>query len=246
LLAVAFTLVYGVLVGSYFGVAPPDDSWLSRIAVIDLNNQGGMMMLSIAIGIIHLVWANLVMAWRQRGAATALRPLGWATAMVGAYLWGVGEMGGLAEQTGQVLGRVGQWLFIAGVAAVLLFASQRPLFTFRPMQWLGRMFDGVKDLMRASSAFGDVLSYLRLFALGMSSAMLAATFNSLARGASDNEGLGTLYALIILLCGHGLNLLMCVMSGVVHGLRLNCIEFFNWGLPEEGYLFRAFAKKARP
>ncbi len=246
LLVVVFSLVYGVLVGSYFGVSPTKSSWLGRMAVINLDNQGGMMMLSIAIGIVHLVWANLMMAWRQRGSATALRPLGWATAMVGGYLWGVGEMGGLAEETGQALGRMGQSLFLVGVAGVLLFASQRPLLTFHPWQWLGRLFDGVKDLTRASSAFGDVLSYLRLFALGMSSAMLAATFNSLALGVSDQEGPGTLFALIILVCGHGLNLLMCLMSGVVHGLRLNCIEFFNWGLPEEGYLFRAFAKKARP
>jgi V/A-type H+-transporting ATPase subunit I len=45
--------------------------------------------------------------------------------------------------------------------------------------------------------------------------------------------------------GHTLNLLLSIMSGVVHGLRLNCIEFFKWGLPDEGYLFKAFAKKAR-
>jgi V/A-type H+-transporting ATPase subunit I len=57
-------------------------------------------------------------------------------------------------------------------------------------------------------------------------------------------GIGLLFAALILLVGHGLNLALAVMGGVVHGLRLNCIEFFNWGLPDEGYPFRAFAKRA--
>ena len=50
-------------------------------------------------------------------------------------------------------------------------------------------------------------------------------------------------AIAILLLGHTLNLMLGIMGGVVHGLRLNCIEFFKWSLPEEGYSFTAFAKK---
>jgi V/A-type H+-transporting ATPase subunit I len=50
-------------------------------------------------------------------------------------------------------------------------------------------------------------------------------------------------ALIILVIGHSLNLLLAVASGFIHGLRLNVIEFLNWGLPEEGPLFRPFKKK---
>jgi len=56
-------------------------------------------------------------------------------------------------------------------------------------------------------------------------------------------GLGLLVALIILVIGHSLNLVLAVAGGFIHGLRLNVIEFFNWGLPEEGPLFRPFKKK---
>jgi V/A-type H+-transporting ATPase subunit I len=56
--------------------------------------------------------------------------------------------------------------------------------------------------------------------------------------------LGILLAILILVVGHGINVLLGIMGGVVHGLRLNCIEFFNWSLTEEGYPFRAFCKKA--
>ncbi len=108
-----------------------------------------------------------------------------------------------------------------------------------------RILDGISGLTGISGLFGDILSYLRLFALGLSSARLAETFNSLAQSAWDSAGLGVLFAIVILLLGHTLNLLLGIMSGVVHGMRLNCIEFFKWGLPEEGYLFKAFEKKAR-
>jgi len=106
-----------------------------------------------------------------------------------------------------------------------------------------KVFDGLKNLTRVTKIFGDILSYLRLFALGLASASLALTFNHLAADARQVEGLGLLYSLLIVFAGHTLNLLLSLMSAVVHGMRLNCIEFFNWGLTEEGFPFKAFAKK---
>jgi len=95
--------------------------------------------------------------------------------------------------------------------------------------------------------FGDLLSYLRLFALGLASASLAATFNGLAMDIhAANTGLGLLFAVLVLVFGHTVTFLLGVMSGVVHGLRLNFIEFFGWGLTEEGYPFKAFAKREAP
>jgi len=104
--------------------------------------------------------------------------------------------------------------------------------------------DGLRALTDVTKAFGDVLSYLRLFALGLASAALALTFNDLAnQAARAYPGPGLLLALLILLIGHGLNLVLSLMSGVVHGLRLNYIELYNWGLSEEGYPFKAFARR---
>ena len=95
-----------------------------------------------------------------------------------------------------------------------------------------------------TNAFGDVLSYLRLFALGLASGSLAAAFNDLAaKSHAAVQGAGIALALLVLLVGHGLNFLLALMSGVVHGLRLNYIEFFNWGLEDEGKPFRAFRRK---
>jgi V/A-type H+-transporting ATPase subunit I len=61
--------------------------------------------------------------------------------------------------------------------------------------------------------------------------------------AAEVPGGGVALALLVLLLGHGINLALGILSGVVHGLRLNFIEFFGWGLTEEGYPFRPFERR---
>jgi V/A-type H+-transporting ATPase subunit I len=143
-----------------------------------------------------------------------------------------------------LLESVGATTLVVGLLAVFLFSSDRPLLSLKISDWLWRLLDGLMELTGLSKAFGDVLSYLRLFALGLASAQLAGTFNGMAASAADLPGPGFLLAVLIVVLGHGVNLLLAIMSGVVHGLRLNCIEFFNWSLKEEGYPFKAFCKKA--
>jgi len=140
--------------------------------------------------------------------------------------------------------RFGTIGLITGVISVLLFSSERTLFSLRLSNHLWRLLDGLQALTGISRAFGDVLSYLRLFALGLASAQLAATFNELIYKASCCAGIGSALAVVAVVFGHGLNFTLAIMSGVVHGLRLNCIEFFGWGLPDEGYPFEPFCKKA--
>jgi V/A-type H+-transporting ATPase subunit I len=107
-----------------------------------------------------------------------------------------------------------------------------------------RIATGLLSLTRVTNAFGDILSYLRLFALGLASASLAIAFNDLAHNARESiPGLGFFLAILIIVIGHTLNFVLAIVSGFVHGLRLNLIEFFNWSVPEEGRPFRAFRKK---
>jgi V/A-type H+-transporting ATPase subunit I len=56
-------------------------------------------------------------------------------------------------------------------------------------------------------------------------------------------GIGLLFALVVLLLGHSLNFVLAIASGFIHGLRLNVIEFFNWGVQEDGNLYRPFERK---
>jgi len=220
---------YGVAVGSYFGVTPAPHSLPGRLHVLHLDDFQQMMTVSVFVGAGHLLLANALTA-RQRGTRTeALAPLGWCLAILGGLgLWQA--MPG------------GRPLLAAGLVLVLLFSGTGPVDTAPAV--LRRALTGLLGLTNVTKVFGDVLSYLRLFALGLASASLAVTFNDLATGAAAGvSGIGTLLFVLILVLGHALNFALCVVSGVVHGLRLNVIEFYHWGVSEEGYPFKAFAKR---
>jgi V/A-type H+/Na+-transporting ATPase subunit I len=239
---VIFSIVYGVLVGSYFGVAPPAGSWLASLHVLDANNQSLMMWISIGVGTAHLVYANLVTVWWRRHSLTALSALGWAAIILGGFCVGLGKnYPGLPRLNS--LPSIGLWGLALGGLLVLLFTSERP-FNLALTNVFGRLVDGLKGVTGLSKAFGDVLSYLRLFALGLASIKLAEAFNNLAATSFAARGAWVLLGLLVLLVGHSINFGMGILSGVVHGLRLNLIEFFNWSLPEEGETFRAFERKA--
>jgi V/A-type H+-transporting ATPase subunit I len=132
---------------------------------------------------------------------------------------------------------------VAGAPLILLFTSKRPI-ELAPRALAHRLLEGLEAAAHSTKAFGDVLSYLRLFALGLAAFKLAEVFNELAHAAFGVPGVGTLLGVLILVAGHGLNLAMGIMSGVVHSLRLNLIEFLSWSLPEEGRTFTPFAMKA--
>lgn len=234
---VIMAILWGLLVGSYFGYGPPQNGIAAWFKVLDIQNFSVMMHISVAIGVAHLIFANLIMAWRQRHNVKAIVPLAWIIFAAGGYvMWlSMSSDSSQLRQTAEVM-MGGAVLFI------LLFSSEREIK--RPIDFLKRMLDGLIRLTGISKLFGDVLSYMRLFALGLASASLAMTFNQLAEHAMRDEyGLGILFGLLILMIGHSLNILLCIMSGVVHGLRLNFIEFYNWSVSDEGYPFKAFAKK---
>jgi V/A-type H+-transporting ATPase subunit I len=188
-----------------------------------------MMKLSIIIGAVHIAYANLRNALRQWPSTAGLAPVGWAIMIAGGLSLYI-DIKGVPEAAG---------IGVMGLGALLIL-----LFTGAGQKPLKRLLAGLMGFTSLSKAFGDILSYLRLFALGLASASLALAFNDLAKQASQLvEGIGFLLAIVVLLIGHGLNLLLAIVSGFVHGLRLNLIEFFSWGVTDEGYPFQAFAKR---
>ncbi|MCG6897347.1 MAG: V-type ATP synthase subunit I [Thiocapsa sp.] len=231
------SLVWGILVGSYFGFAPAPDGLAGRLQLLDINDFETMMRLSVGIGVIHLILANSEMAAAQRGRAAGRVAIGWIAVMLGGFgLWIARDAGAAPWVT-----LTAEVLMGGGLAAVLLLGSDRRVDGVKALAL--RALDGLGNLARVTQVFGDVLSYLRLFALGLASASMAMTFNRLARDvASELPGLGLLLAILVLLAGHALNLLLALMSGVVHGLRLNFIEFYNWALAGEGYPFKPFKR----
>jgi V/A-type H+-transporting ATPase subunit I len=226
------TGIYGILAGSYFGVTPPPDSLPGVLHVLDLGNFTVMMALSVVIGAAHLAYANVMDGMRYRQWQRGLPSYGWALAILGGLaMWGSMQLeNGLLMDSGAVAMGIGLLL-----VAVYSGYGEPPL---------KRALSGLTALAAVSGAFGDVLSYLRLFALGLASASLAAAFNDMAADVRQAiPGVGMLFGLLILVLGHALNFLLSVASGFIHGLRLNVIEFFKWGVKEEGNPYRPFARK---
>jgi len=168
--------------------------------------------ISIIIGIIHLSLSfirNLYRSWFG---------IGWIMTLIGGYLFfpkilsghSMAVFTGLIEE--QYSHLLGEYLLIGGLilAAVLQMIQQRSVFSI-----IGTFFKVIE-------VFADVLSYLRLYALGLASVVLAGTFNDLGP-----EIGGAVFGPIIILLGHIVNITLGTMAGVIHGLRLNFLEWYH-------------------
>ncbi|MGZ8160083.1 MAG: V-type ATP synthase subunit I [Methylobacter sp.] len=226
---VSASLVFGVLVGSYFGVSPSESSLPGMLHVLDMSDFNRMMMISVVIGVFHIVLANVMNASSYGHWQEGLPSFGWLCIIIGGFALAISaatKLSGLQE--------LGIGLMVAGALLIVWFTAPHE-------KLLKRLIQGLTGLTRLSGALGDVLSYLRLFALGLGSASLATEFNRMAAGVYEGyPGIGLVLALLILMFGHVVNLFLGIASGVIHGLRLNVIEFFNWGLREEGTLYKPF------
>lgn len=229
-------LAWGILAGSYLGydiTALAPNCWLTQLQVIDLNNYDSMMRLSVFAGAAHISLAIIGVAWSRRHQWWQLLArsgwLGLLTAGLG--IWQLPQY--------QLA-----WQIVAAVAATAIVFAVFWSTKIAKKSSLLSLASGVLALANVSKLFGDVLSYMRLFALGLASASLGLTFNELAANAlHSSPGIGVLSATLIFVLGHAVNLMLAIMSGVVHGLRLNFIEFYNWGEPGEGVCYQPFKLK---
>ena len=221
------TTVVGFLFHTFFSVDMLTWSWLpeavkkcmlpSQIAGFD-----GTMVLALLVGIVHICLAMIVKTYQStkvKGFANSLGTWGWTLLIVGGVI-----VGGLALM-GVMDKAVTKWVIIGiGVLSALgiFFLNdlhRNPLLNFGSGLW--------ETYNTATGLLGDVLSYLRLYALGLAGAKLGEAFNAIGLQALGDGGLGWLPFVLIVLVGHTLNVAMCVLGAFVHPLRLNFLEFFK-------------------
>lgn len=91
---------------------------------------------------------------------------------------------------------------------------------------------GIFEVMTLIQVFADSLSYLRLYALGLAGAIVASTINEIA------SGMPLFAAVFLILCAHAVNIMLGTMSGIIHGLRLNFLEWYHYSFEGGGKEFQ--------
>ena len=142
-------------------------------------------------------------------------------------------------------------MIIIGVVLNLIFEEQKGGNFFKNM---GKGFGNAFQLfLKSVSCFADIISYIRLFAVGLAGGMIAQIFNEMAVPAEGLGSFGVAFILklvvtvLILVIGHGLNLILTALSVIVHGVRLNLLEYAGNHLEMEwsGYSYNPFALKQK-
>lgn len=234
------TVVFGGLSGTFFGISLIEVEFLGRMREVFFDSNK-MMVLALAIGAFQIVYGMVVNVFRIRkeyGFKYALGKLGWLGIIVGgAVLIGLPKLGVNLPMV------VNYMLYVVvGMGAALALFYNSP--GKNPFYNLGL---GLWDTYNtATGLVGDLLSYIRLFALGLTGGILGAVFNTLALDAANGIGVpvvSQLVMLLILLFGHGLNFALCILGSVVHPLRLTFVEFYkNSGFEGGGKAYNPFRR----
>ena len=242
------TVVVGLVMGTFFGVNLYEQSWIPEwmkkcMIVGDVNvgnaSYSKQMILSLGIGVLHICLAMItktIWAIKRNGFKHSLSTTGWTLLIVGSII-------GLSVGLTGVISEVAMKFLLIGIAAI----SALGIFIFNkwgrsPIVNIGA---GLWDTYNmASGLMGDVLSYVRLYALGLSGGMLGQTFNLIADMVKGTDPTWQwIPFIVILLFGHVLNLGLSGLGAFVHPLRLNFVEFFkNAGYEGQGVEYNPVRK----
>lgn len=242
------TLVWGGASGNWFGAeqiaARP---FFARFVVPQLNafdtrSIPFVQWICFLIAAVHVSTAHVwrtVYQWKHGYWVQACANIGWIFLILGLY----------SLVVRLIVGAFGYWyignifpLLIAGVAGIVLFEQQKRGVSFfiGVAKGLAGLFN---TLLNSISAFADIISYLRLFAVGLASVEIARSFNQIALNI-EGGFIATVIAVSLLFLGHSLNLAMGALSIIVHGVRLNMLEFSSHlGVEWSGIAYQPFSRQ---
>jgi V/A-type H+-transporting ATPase subunit I len=179
-----------------------------------------MFELALFIGVIHLILSLLRYVGRH------WQNIGWVAFLIGAYLYFpsylktpsfLNFVGGIDLVKG---GMIGFQLMLAGIGIAWVLSIIRHGWT------------GIFEVMVLIQIFADTLSYLRLYALGLAGAIVGSTINEIA------SGMPLMIGVLLILISHFINIILGTMSGIIHGLRLNFLEWYHYSFEGGGKQFQ--------
>ncbi|MGN1255891.1 MAG: V-type ATP synthase subunit I [Bacteroidaceae bacterium] len=234
------TVICGLLMGTFFGIDLSQQDWafLAPVKPYFLNDNGvgpifgysPMMVLSVIIGLIQVLLGMILKgckAVKNYGFAYGIGSFCWVAAIIFAVvLYGLPACGVQLPEVFQTL-----LMVLIGISALGIFFYNSPGSYRRPvLGLLSNIGGGVwATYGMATGLLGDLLSYIRLFALGLTGGVLGGVFNSLAIDMTSGLPVAVRWVpmFLILLAGHGITFALSMISAFVHPMRLTFVEFFK-------------------
>ncbi len=240
------TFVVGIILGTFFGINLAEASWVpaglkSIMITGEIAGYSAQMALAIGVGVFHICLAMTVKAichTVQSGFRASVSDWGWLIVVPGGIIIAALSLSGVLTS------EVTKWIIIIlGIIAGLgIYVFNTP--GKNPLLNIGSGLWGTYNM--ATGLLGDVLSYIRLYALGLAGGMLGAVFNDLGGMIIDAlslPGLNFALGALIMIFGHALNLAMSCLGAFVHPLRLTFVEYFkNVGYQGDGTEYRPLTK----
>ena len=226
------TMVWGVLTGTYFGI-PGLPAPLAVLKMPWLGDEEHIKDLCFWIAAIHLSIAHVWNIVNLIRTPQALAQVGWLCVVWFMFFSARSVVLNLPFPS------IMTWVFGAGIVLIVLFMTPRKSLKD---EW----FNHVMLPLNLVGSFVDVISYIRLYAVGTASFAIASTFNIMLVPLFDGWLSGLLAALLLFLA-HTVNIVLALMGVMVHGIRLNTLEFASHlGLQWSGIPYRPWQRKPRP
>ncbi|MBE6343934.1 MAG: ATPase [Lentimicrobiaceae bacterium] len=216
------TVVMGTISGTFFGVPllDVDIPIVNRLKTIMFKPDGlySAFYVSLIIGVFQILFGmclKIINLTKMHGFGAALSTVGWVILLLGGIVTFLLDGIGIPFYACMIIG------------AIFIFLLNGPINSIAaPFKNIG---SGLWDTYNmATGLLGDVLSYIRLFALGLSGSILGLVFNDLAMNMSpDIPVVGTIVMLLILIFGHAMNIALSALSAFVHPMRLTFVEFYK-------------------
>jgi V/A-type H+-transporting ATPase subunit I len=204
-------IIWGVLTGTFFG-----QEWLRKWGfnplLPQLNDVKFMQTFCFFLGALHLSFAHSWRAALKFPSLTALADIGWICVLWSSFF--------IARTLilGEAFPLWVKWLIITGISLVIFFTNPQRNILKTIGEGLGTV------ALSLMNNFTDVVSYVRLFAVGLAGVAIAETANVMASGLGDGA-IAMIGSVLIVVIGHALNIILGPMSVLVHGVRLNVLEF---------------------
>ncbi len=261
------TVLWGTLTCTWFGLSPEQlPEWLKSLSIPILSNvyadkiwypfwtngnaglttAQNLQILCFTFALVQLTVAHIKCAIRNRKSLKVIGDIGSAIELVGMFYLVLsfvvnGEVFSFSLVIGGIpVGSIAIAFVAIGFVLSFIFANYEGSVIKSILSSLANI---VSVLLGIFNLFSDIVSYIRLWAVGLAGAAISATVNELA-GPLLGNFMFMILAIILLVFGHGLNMILNILSVIVHGIRLNTLEFSSHlGMSWSGYRFKPFEEK---